>query len=203
MSDWSTTHKPMGGRERLALALTKMGPQEPHPLTRLLLSVPGPYFGHAHVPQGLQNPTAVSGLLRHEPRLMSVFCPVIMNIESVRSKTASNWEKNKPRKRGTPLLKASERSFVLSRTACRRLLLEKGRVSLVQLVTKSPPEDRLSTYREVCRHFHPVFRYFFFENFPEPVRWFERRRAYVRSVATGSIGTWSPSRLCFSGFKVE
>ncbi|KAG0417082.1 hypothetical protein HPB47_005900, partial [Ixodes persulcatus] len=57
----------------------------------------------------------------------------------------------------------------------------------MQLVTKSPPEDRLSTYRKVCRHFHPVFRYFFFENFPEPVRWFERRRAYVRSVATGSI----------------
>ncbi|CAN7987992.1 unnamed protein product, partial [Ixodes hexagonus] len=57
----------------------------------------------------------------------------------------------------------------------------------MQSVTKSSPEERLKTYLEVCRHFHPVFRYFFFENFPEPTRWFERRRAYVHSVATGSI----------------
>ncbi|KAK8756671.1 hypothetical protein V5799_000627 [Amblyomma americanum] len=63
-------------------------------------------------------------------------------------------------------------------TACR---------SAMQAVHKSSPEERLLAYQEICRHFHPVFRYFFFENFPEPSRWFERRRAYIYSVATGSI----------------
>ncbi|KAH9382206.1 hypothetical protein HPB48_021059 [Haemaphysalis longicornis] len=62
--------------------------------------------------------------------------------------------------------------------ACRKAMQE---------VHKSPPEERLQAYLEVCSHFHPVFRYFFFEHFPEPSRWFERRRAYVHSVATGSI----------------
>ncbi|XP_037579147.2 serine-protein kinase ATM [Dermacentor silvarum] len=58
----------------------------------------------------------------------------------------------------------------------------------MQEVHKGSPEERLHVYQEVCSHFHPVFRYFFFEQFPEPSRWFERRRAYIHSVATGSIG---------------
>ena len=37
-------------------------------------------------------------------------------------------------------------------------------------------------------HFKPVFRHFFFEKFPSPSQWFERRLAYTRSVATSSIG---------------
>lgn len=57
----------------------------------------------------------------------------------------------------------------------------------MQEVHKGSPEERLRVYQEVCSHFHPVFRYFFFEQFPEPSRWFERRRAYIHSVATGSI----------------
>lgn len=57
----------------------------------------------------------------------------------------------------------------------------------MQEVHKGSPEERLHVYQEVCSHFHPVFRYFFFEQFPEPSRWFERRRAYIHSVATGSI----------------
>ncbi|XP_070394356.1 serine-protein kinase ATM isoform X4 [Dermacentor albipictus] len=57
----------------------------------------------------------------------------------------------------------------------------------MQEVHKGAPEERLRVYQKVCSHFRPVFRYFFFEQFPEPSRWFERRRAYVQSVATGSI----------------
>lgn len=57
----------------------------------------------------------------------------------------------------------------------------------MQKVHKSSTEERLRVYQEICNNFHPVFRYFFFEQFPEPSRWFERRRAYVHSVATGSV----------------
>ena len=38
-------------------------------------------------------------------------------------------------------------------------------------------------------HFHPVFRHFFLERFPDPAVWFERRLSYTRGVATSSIGT--------------
>ena len=37
-------------------------------------------------------------------------------------------------------------------------------------------------------HFHPVFRHFFLEKFPDPAVWFERRLSYTRGVATSSIG---------------
>ena len=37
-------------------------------------------------------------------------------------------------------------------------------------------------------HFHPVFRHFFLEQFPDPSVWFEKRLRYTRSVASASIG---------------
>ena len=43
-------------------------------------------------------------------------------------------------------------------------------------------------YSSLCDRFHPVFRHFFMERFPEPGDWYERRLAYTRSVATNSIG---------------
>ncbi|KAL3183327.1 hypothetical protein MRX96_000303 [Rhipicephalus microplus] len=59
--------------------------------------------------------------------------------------------------------------------------------SAMQKVHKGSPAERLHVYQEICSHFRPVFRYFFFEQYPEPSRWFERRRAYIHSVATGSV----------------
>ncbi|EDV19270.1 uncharacterized protein TRIADDRAFT_33879, partial [Trichoplax adhaerens] len=47
--------------------------------------------------------------------------------------------------------------------------------------------NKLHSYHEITDHFHPVFRHFFFENFLNPVEWFERRLAYTRSVAASSI----------------
>ena len=41
----------------------------------------------------------------------------------------------------------------------------------------------LSLYKKV----HPVFRYFFFENFSDPQQWFDKRLCYTRSVASSSI----------------
>ena len=43
--------------------------------------------------------------------------------------------------------------------------------------------------KELMEHFHPVFRHFFLERFPDPAVWFERRLSYTRGVATSSIGT--------------
>lgn len=42
--------------------------------------------------------------------------------------------------------------------------------------------------KELMEHFHPVFRHFFLERFPDPAIWFERRLTYTRGVATSSIG---------------
>eukprot|EP00049_Salpingoeca_infusionum_P009450 m.158278 g.158278 ORF g.158278 m.158278 type:complete len:2964 (+) comp14338_c0_seq6:294-9185(+) len=49
------------------------------------------------------------------------------------------------------------------------------------------PDSRLNTYTECCENFHPVFRRFFTESFPDPSEWFEARRTYTQSVATNSM----------------
>ncbi|KAL3883922.1 hypothetical protein ACJMK2_030148 [Sinanodonta woodiana] len=54
-------------------------------------------------------------------------------------------------------------------------------------VHSSNMEKKYQAYQEICRHFQPVFRYFFMEKFSQPAIWFERRLAYTRSVATNSI----------------
>ena len=41
--------------------------------------------------------------------------------------------------------------------------------------------------QDILQNFHPVFRYFFLENFPNTGEWFQRKQSYTRSVATGSI----------------
>ncbi|KAG5460219.1 MAG: kinase-like domain-containing protein [Olpidium bornovanus] len=45
----------------------------------------------------------------------------------------------------------------------------------------------MSVYRQITQKFKPVFRYFSFEEFPDPVVWYEKRLAYTRSVASNSI----------------
>jgi serine-protein kinase ATM len=42
-------------------------------------------------------------------------------------------------------------------------------------------------YRKCCSEFHPVFHNYFLENYPDPLTWYTRRLAYVRSVATSSM----------------
>lgn len=46
---------------------------------------------------------------------------------------------------------------------------------------------RKKIYAEICEHVKPVFHYFLLEKFPIPGVWFERRLAYVNSVATTSM----------------
>ncbi len=46
---------------------------------------------------------------------------------------------------------------------------------------------RFQTFRTVCNNFTPVLRHFFFERFPNPDNWFNKRLAYSRSTAAISI----------------
>ncbi|CAH1170506.1 unnamed protein product [Phaedon cochleariae] len=48
-------------------------------------------------------------------------------------------------------------------------------------------EAKLVTYNEICKNFKPVFHKFFQTSFPQPTIWYERRRAYIHSVATTSM----------------
>ncbi|XP_023014307.2 serine/threonine-protein kinase tefu [Leptinotarsa decemlineata] len=48
-------------------------------------------------------------------------------------------------------------------------------------------EIKLKTYKDICRSFKPVFHKFFESFFPQPTIWYERRRAYIHSVATTSM----------------
>ena len=43
-------------------------------------------------------------------------------------------------------------------------------------------------FRQILNNFKPVFRHFFFEKFPTPAVWFEKRLSYTRSAAASSIG---------------
>jgi serine-protein kinase ATM len=47
--------------------------------------------------------------------------------------------------------------------------------------------ERLHAYQEVCRHFRPVLKHFFFEYFKDPDNWFSTRLSYSRSVAASSM----------------
>ncbi|KAM7347211.1 serine/threonine-protein kinase tefu isoform 2-T3 [Cochliomyia hominivorax] len=52
---------------------------------------------------------------------------------------------------------------------------------------KSDPDKRLQIHQHICQNTSPVFHYFFFEKFHRPGIWFERRLAYINSVATTSM----------------
>lgn len=42
-------------------------------------------------------------------------------------------------------------------------------------------------YKSICKDFQPVFHKFFETYFRQPSVWYERRRAYIHSVATTSM----------------
>lgn len=48
-------------------------------------------------------------------------------------------------------------------------------------------DNKLQVFMAILKRFRPVFRHFFFENFPSPHKWYEKRLAYTRSVATNSM----------------
>ncbi|CAG0892650.1 unnamed protein product [Darwinula stevensoni] len=57
----------------------------------------------------------------------------------------------------------------------------------LNMVSQKSAGERLKTFLDICSQFHPVFRHFFLEKFPEASHWYEKRLAYVRSVAATSI----------------
>jgi ataxia telangiectasia mutated family protein len=57
----------------------------------------------------------------------------------------------------------------------------------IQTATSWDHSKRLNCYREVCEHFRPVLRYFFFEHFKDPDLWLSRKVNYSRSVAASSM----------------
>jgi phosphatidylinositol kinase/protein kinase (PI-3 family) len=48
-------------------------------------------------------------------------------------------------------------------------------------------EEKLRNFNAICAKIKPVFHKFFEVNFPQPTVWYERRRAYIHSVATSSM----------------
>ncbi|XP_075154936.1 serine/threonine-protein kinase tefu [Haematobia irritans] len=59
--------------------------------------------------------------------------------------------------------------------------------SMAHVHLKSDAEKRYETHLHICENIKPVFHYFFFETFLRPGIWFERRLAYINSVATTSM----------------
>eukprot|EP00903_Cladosiphon_okamuranus_P016144 g14899.t1 len=47
--------------------------------------------------------------------------------------------------------------------------------------------DKRKGFAEVEDNFHPAFRFFFLENFPEPLAWYNSRLTFTRSAAVSSI----------------
>ncbi|XP_011193336.2 serine/threonine-protein kinase ATM [Zeugodacus cucurbitae] len=52
---------------------------------------------------------------------------------------------------------------------------------------KSDIQKRMSVYEEICAKIKPVFHYFLLEKFLVPGIWFERRLAYIHSLAVNSM----------------
>jgi ataxia telangiectasia mutated family protein len=51
----------------------------------------------------------------------------------------------------------------------------------------STVDSKLAVYREILKKFPPVFRNLFWEKFPAPTEWYEKRLEYIRSVAVTCI----------------
>ena len=54
-------------------------------------------------------------------------------------------------------------------------------------VDRATVDVKLETFMEICKNLNPAFHHFFLEMYPSAETWFERRLAYVRSVATTSM----------------
>lgn len=65
-----------------------------------------------------------------------------------------------------------------SSTKCRKQL---------QNAAKKSNEEKYKDFLEICNNFRPVFHKFFTTMYPQPTVWYERRKAYMNSVATSSM----------------
>ena len=52
---------------------------------------------------------------------------------------------------------------------------------------RSSQEQRIEAFKQVMRQFKPVFRFYFIDNFPNPVEFMRHRRTYTVSLAVSSI----------------
>ena len=57
----------------------------------------------------------------------------------------------------------------------------------MEAVHKATEEKKHQTFAQLLNHFKPVLHHFFNENFVDPATWYDRRVAYTRSLAAGSI----------------
>lgn len=51
--------------------------------------------------------------------------------------------------------------------------------------------DKRKGFAEVEDNFHPAFRFFFLENFPEPLAWYNSRLTFTRYNCSGSYSLQS------------
>lgn len=59
--------------------------------------------------------------------------------------------------------------------------------SIYSTSAKKDQEEKKKTFETICKSLNPVMHKFFEELFPHPTVWYERRRAYIHSVATASM----------------
>merc|ERR1719193_1249773 len=58
---------------------------------------------------------------------------------------------------------------------------------LVAVQNRVPLEKKKAGFEEILRNTHPVLHLFFFENFPDPQRWFTAKQTYRKSLAVSSM----------------
>ncbi|GJQ73706.1 hypothetical protein Trydic_g14041 [Trypoxylus dichotomus] len=54
-------------------------------------------------------------------------------------------------------------------------------------VAKKSSAEKLKKFKQICDNFKPVFRKFFETNYLDPITWYDKRKAYMYSVATTSM----------------
>lgn len=57
----------------------------------------------------------------------------------------------------------------------------------MQSVDTASDAEKLQCFNNICANIHPVFQEFFYENYKSPGVWFERRLAYITSLAVSSM----------------
>lgn len=63
--------------------------------------------------------------------------------------------------------------------------------------------DKRKGYKEVEDNFHPAFRFFFLENFPEPFAWYNSRLTFTRyssAVLDEGAVAWCGPPCCAGGY---
>ncbi|KAJ8960033.1 hypothetical protein NQ318_009470 [Aromia moschata] len=58
---------------------------------------------------------------------------------------------------------------------------------MIQRGVDKTANEKLQIFLSICKDFKPVFHKFFETTFPHPTVWYERKRAYIHSVATTSM----------------